>query len=63
MAKFTFIVGIIFILNTVALGYFYNQDRKVSLAEENKIEKSVVPATPTTSVPVAPAAPEAPTLK
>ncbi|NCD13243.1 MAG: preprotein translocase subunit SecG [Epsilonproteobacteria bacterium] len=63
MAKFTFILAIVFVANTLALGYFYNQDRKVSLAEEIKIEKSVVPATPTTSVPVAPAAPEAPTLK
>ena len=61
MAKFTFIVGIIFILNTVALGYFYNQTKKVSIAEDIKIEKSVIPSTPTpmTTAPEAPAAPKA----
>ena len=25
MAKFTFIIGVVFLLNTLALGYFYNQ--------------------------------------
>lgn len=59
MAKFTFIVGLFFIVNTLALGYFYNQTKKVSIAEEIKIEKSVVPSSPapTTSAPEAPAAP------
>lgn len=59
MAKFTFIVGLFFIVNTLALGYFYNQTKKVSIAEEIKIEKSVVPSSPapTTSTPEAPAAP------
>ena len=31
MAKFTFIVGVIFICNTIALGYFYNQTKKDSI--------------------------------
>jgi len=59
MAKFTFIVGIFFIANTLALGYFYNQTKKVSIAEDIKIEKSVIPSTPapTTSAPEAPSAP------
>ncbi|MDD3463142.1 MAG: preprotein translocase subunit SecG [Sulfurospirillaceae bacterium] len=61
LAKFTFIIGFIFILNTLALGYFYNQEKKVSLAEDIKIEKSVVPSSPET--PVAPSAPSAPTTK
>lgn len=56
MAKFTFIVGLIFIVNTVTLGYFYNQDKKVSLVEDIKIEKSV-PATPEAQK--APSAPKA----
>jgi preprotein translocase subunit SecG len=55
MAKFTFVVGLVFITNTIALGYLYNQDKKISLAEDIKIEKSVVPA-----MPAAPKAPEAP---
>lgn len=61
MAKFTFIVGLIFIINTIALGYLYNQDKKASLAEKIKVEKSVVPKTPT--VPRAPSAPAAPKEK
>ncbi len=62
MAKFTFVVGILFIANTLALGYFYNQDKKVSIAEDIKIEKSVVPITPA-PMPSAPSAPEAPSTK
>lgn len=58
MAKFTFIVGLVFIVNTITLGYFYNQDKKVSLAEDIKIEKSAVPTTP--EAPKAPSAPSAP---
>ena len=61
MAKFTFIMAVVFILNTLALGYFYNQSKKVSLAEDIKIEKSVVPSIPSPSV--APEAPSAPTAK
>ena len=55
MAKFTFVIGVVFLLNTLALGYFYNQTKKVSIAEDIKIEKSVVPSVPAT--PTAPAAP------
>ncbi len=69
MAKFTFIVGVVFIANTLALGYFYNQTKKVSLAEDIKIEKSVIPSTPV-GIPTAPVtpkpvpeAPSAPTVK
>ena len=61
MAKFTFVMAIVFILNTLALGYFYNQDKKVSLAEDIKIEKSADPSIPmpATSAPEAPSAPTA----
>lgn len=62
MAKFTFIVGIFFIANTLALGYFYNQTKKVSIAEDIKIEKSVIPSTPAPT-PSAPEAPSAPASK
>ncbi|MDD2383477.1 MAG: preprotein translocase subunit SecG [Sulfurospirillaceae bacterium] len=65
MAKFTFIVAVIFIANTLALGYFYNQDKKVSIAENIKIEKNVVPSATPAQVPetTAPEAPSAPTTK
>lgn len=65
MAKFTFIVGILFITNTITLGYFYNKDKKVSIAEDIKVEKNVVPSTPApaANVPATPSAPEAPSAK
>ena len=54
LAKFTFVVGFLFIVNTLALGYMYNKSKKASLAEEIKVEKPVkkvpvVPAVPTTT--------------
>ncbi len=58
LAKFTFVIGIIFIANTLTLGYFYNQEKNVSIAEDIKVEKNVVPATPES--PKAPSAPTAP---
>ena len=62
MAKFTFIVAALFLVNTLTLGYFYNQDKKVSIAEDIKIEKSVVPSIPAPTT-TAPAAPQAPATK
>jgi len=58
MAKFTFVIGLVFVANTLTLGYFYNQEQNVSIAEDIKIEKGVVPATPES--PKAPSAPTAP---
>lgn len=58
LAKFTFVIGLVFVTNTLALGYFYNQEKNVSIAEDIKIEKGVVPATPES--PKAPTAPTAP---
>ncbi len=64
MAKFTFVVGFVFLINTLALGYFYNQEKKVSIAEDIKIEKPLVPTAPKTpETPKAPKAPSAPKTK
>ena len=64
MAKFTFVVATLFIVNTLALGYFYNQTKKVSIAEDIKVEKRVVPSVPAPVSPTtAPAAPESPASK
>lgn len=64
MAKFTFVIGFVFIINTLALGYFYNQDTKVSVAEDIKVEKPIVPSSPVTpAAPEAPKAPSAPKTK
>lgn len=62
LTKLTFGLGLFFILNTLALGYFYNQEKKSSIVDTMKIEKNVpespvVPAMPAPSAPVAPAAP------
>ena len=56
LAKFTFVVGVIFILNTLALGYVYNTDMKRSLVDSVDAKSLVVPSLPST----APAAPSAP---
>ena len=67
LAKFTFVIGFLFIVNTLTLGYFYNQSRKASLAEKIKVEKPLkkyptVPALPT-STNKTDEAPKAPTTK
>lgn len=56
LAKFTFAIGFIFVVNTLALGYFYNTDKKDSLAEQIQ---GVVP-TQVPSLPMTPQAPQAP---
>ncbi|WP_458700511.1 preprotein translocase subunit SecG [Sulfurospirillum sp. 1307] len=56
MAKFTFVIGLVFIINTIALGYFYNQEKNVSIAEDIKVQKSEVPVAP--ELPKAPSAPK-----
>ena len=64
MAKFTFVVGFLFLINTLGLGYFYNQEKKVSVAENIKVEKPLVPTAPKTpETPKAPKAPSAPKTK
>ena len=64
MAKFTFVIGFVFVINTLALGYFYNQDKKVPVAEDIKVEKPLIPTAPATpKAPEAPKAPSAPASK
>lgn len=60
LAKFTFAIGLVFILNTLALGYFYNQEKKDSLAEDIAVEGAVPAPAATPVAPAAPTAPEAP---
>ncbi len=66
LAKFTFFIGFLFILNTLTLGYFYNQSKKASLAEKIKVEKpiknQVIPTLPETTK-KANEAPKAPVSK
>lgn len=52
MAKFTMIIGLIFIINTIALGYFYSKETNKSIIDNVKIESnttkpaSKIPANP-----------------
>ena len=66
LTKLTFTLGAAFLLNTLALGYFYNQEKKGTLVDQIDT-KSLVPSSPIekeTTAPVAPketAVPAAPT--
>ncbi|MBX1885580.1 preprotein translocase subunit SecG [Campylobacter peloridis] len=56
LAKFTFVMGIILIANTIALSYMYNNGNNNSLAEK---AEQILPEAPdaNTTIPVAPSAP------
>ena len=54
LTRFTFIVGFLFVVNTVTLGYFYNKEYNKSIIDEME---TIVP---TTSAPITPSAPEVP---
>jgi preprotein translocase subunit SecG len=59
LSKLTFTIGFVFVVNTVALGYFYNQDANASILDD---VKSIVPAATTPVAPATPAAPSAPSV-
>ena len=61
LTKITFGLGFLFVVNTLALGYFYNQEKKSSIVDNITIEQNVPasPVTPNVAVPTAPSAPEA----
>jgi len=56
LTKFTFIMGFALVLNTLVLGYIYNQQQQKSVIDDVKIDK-LVPSVPTkTTTPLAPKA-------
>ncbi|MDR3345925.1 MAG: preprotein translocase subunit SecG [Campylobacteraceae bacterium] len=55
LAKFTFAVGLVFVANTIALVYMYNQQKNNSLVES--ISTSVPAPIEAPSAPVAPSTP------
>ena len=57
MTKLTFVLGLAFVLNTLTLGYFYNQDKKSTLVDQIDT-KSLVPASPIEKKTTAPVAPK-----
>lgn len=54
LAKLTFTLAILFVLNTLALGYLYTKNNNKSVVDT---VTSVVPVSPEKATPVAPAAP------
>jgi len=57
LTKLTFILGLVIVLNTLYLGYLYNQENSKSVVDEVQIN-TLVPSSPTTTpVQSAPAAP------
>ncbi len=64
LAKATFTLAFIFIVNTLALGYLYTASNSASVTD-NIVPKNntIIPATPTKPVNTAPSAPSAPTTK
>ncbi len=62
LTKATMSLGLVFIINTVALGYLYNEQRNQSAVDSVKTD-SLIPSTPVTQTSQAPAAPTAPESK
>ena len=59
LTKATMAIGLIFVINTVFLGYLYNEQRNKSAVDSIKTD-SLIPSTPLTQTePAAPAAPMA----
>jgi len=60
LTKITFGLGALFVVNTLALGYFYNQDKKASIVDSVEIEQNVPssPVVPKVAAPTAPSAPK-----
>ena len=59
LAKLTFGLGFIFVINTIALGFLYMQDAKKSIVDNIRIDVPAAPTTPNAPT-AAPSAPEAP---
>ncbi len=66
LAKVTFFLATVFVLNTILLGYLYNKTYSQSIVEKVKVEKkSPVPQVPQVPAPVKEekSAPQAPATK
>ncbi|MBP9491148.1 MAG: preprotein translocase subunit SecG [Aliarcobacter sp.] len=58
LTKATMALGLIFVINTVVLGYLYNEQRNKSAIDTVKTD-SLIPSTPITETQSAPVAPNA----
>jgi len=61
LAKFTFTMALLFVINTLALGYFYSKENTASVVDSVTVTQPAVPATAEKKSSPAPAAPAAPT--
>lgn len=63
LSKATVALGLIFVINTIALGYLYNQERQNSAVDSVQVN-TLIPTTPVeqTNAPAAPTAPAVPTV-
>lgn len=59
LTKATMIIGLLFVINTLVLGYTYNSQRLQSVVDTVKTE-NLVPSVPAEAQSSAPAAPDAP---
>lgn len=62
LSRATFIVGTLFVINTISLGYMYNQERLASAVDSVQVE-TLIPQSTEVRAPVAPTAPIAPVTK
>ncbi len=58
LTKLTFVFGLLFVLNTLFLGYLYNEDRQKSVVDSVQLN-TIIPQVPAIqqTAPTAPAAP------
>jgi len=63
LSKFTFTLALVFVINTLALGYFYSKENTASVVDTVTTSKPAVPVTAEKSTPAAPVAPAAPSSK
>jgi len=61
LTKATVVLGMAFVINTLVLGFMYNEQRNKSAIDSVKID-TLIPANPTKPETTAPVAPEAPTV-
>jgi preprotein translocase subunit SecG len=61
LTKATMFLGLLFVVNTVTLGYLYNQEKLGSVVDSVKTD-TLIPATPVSTGNTAPAAPVAPVV-
>lgn len=58
LTKATMVLGLVFVINTLVLGYIYNQSKLESAVDKVQTE-TLIPATPKANTTTAPAAPNA----